>query len=208
MPSPEAVIFDIGNVLITWNPERVYDEVLPDRAARERLFATVDLHGMNDRIDRGAPFRETVYEVAQEYPEYESLIRLWHDRWIEMASPPIDGSWQILRDLRAREIPVFALTNFGIESFAYAETQYPQLGEFDRRFISGHMGVIKPEERIYEMVEEATGLSGAQIFFTDDREDNIRAAAARGWQTYRFRDPGEGPAGLAAALRDTGLPVG
>ncbi|MBD3626451.1 MAG: HAD family phosphatase [Rhodobacteraceae bacterium] len=208
MPSPEAVIFDIGNVLITWNPERVYDEVLPDRSARERLFETVDLHAMNDRIDRGAPFRDTVYQVAQDYPEYESLIRLWHDRWIEMASPPIDASWQILRDLRAREIPVFALTNFGVESFAYAETQYPQLGEFDRRFISGHMGVIKPEARIYEMVEEATGLSGPQIFFTDDREDNIRAASARGWQTYRFNDPIEGPAGLAAALRDTGLPIG
>jgi len=208
MPSSEAVIFDIGNVLITWNPERVYDQVLPDRSARERLFATVDLHAMNDRIDRGAPFRDTVYQVAQDYPEYESLIRLWHDRWIEMASPPIDASWQIVRDLRAREIPVFALTNFGVESFAYAETQYPQLGEFDRRFISGHMGVIKPEERIYEMVEEATGLSGEQIFFTDDREDNIRAASARGWQTYRFDDPVTGPAGLAAALRDAGLPVG
>ena len=207
MPRPEAVIFDIGNVLITWNPERIYDQVMPDRAARERLFDTVDLHGMNDRIDRGAPFRDTVYSVAQAYPEYEALIRLWHDRWIEMASPPIEASWQILRDLRDRGIPVFALSNFGIDSFAHAETHYPQLGEFDRRFISGHMGVIKPEARIYEMVEEATGLSGQQIFFTDDRIDNLEAAAARGWQTYRFADPGSGPAGLAEALRCAGLPV-
>ncbi|MHA3979939.1 HAD family hydrolase [Halovulum sp. GXIMD14794] len=207
MPRPEAVIFDIGNVLITWNPERVYDEVLPNRDARERLFEAVDLHGMNDRIDRGAPFRETVYEVAQTYPEYEALIRLWHDRWIEMASPPIEASWSILRDLRERGVPVFALTNFGIESFAYAETQYPQLGEFDRRFISGHMGVIKPEAQIYEMVEQATGLSGAQIFFTDDRADNISAAEARGWQTYHFTDPRTGPSALADALKATGLPL-
>lgn len=207
MPRPEAVIFDIGNVLITWNPERVYDEVLPDRAARDRLFEAVDLHGMNDRIDRGAAFRETIYEVAQNYPEYEALIRLWHDRWIEMASPPIEASWSILRDLRERDVPVFALSNFGIESFAYAETQYPQLGEFDRRFISGHMGVIKPEAQIYEMVEQATGLSGAQIFFTDDRADNIAAAEARGWQTHRFTDPETGPSALADALRATGLPL-
>lgn len=69
MTQPKAVIFDIGNVLITWNPERLYDQLLPDRAAREALFEAVDLHGMNDRIDRGANFRDTVYAEAEKHPE-------------------------------------------------------------------------------------------------------------------------------------------
>ncbi|MXU64917.1 HAD family hydrolase [Oceanomicrobium pacificus] len=187
--TPEAVIFDIGNVLITWNPERLYDALLPDRDARKALFAAVDLHGMNDRIDRGAPFRDTIYATAEAHPEYRDLIRLWHDRWIEMASPTIDLSWHLLRSLRARGTPVFALSNFGVESFAYAETVYPELGEFDRRYISGHMKVIKPETRIYEMVEEDSGLSGDALFFIDDRADNIEAAASRGWQTHHFKGP-------------------
>ncbi len=200
---PKAVIFDIGNVLITWNPERLYDAILPDPAERERLFAAIDLHAMNDRIDRGAPWRETVYETAEAHAEFADLIRLWHDRWIEMASPRIEGSWTILRELRRAGVPVFALSNFGVQSFSYAETHYPELAEFDRRFISGHMQVIKPEARIYEMVEEESGLKGAELFFTDDRTDNIEAAEARGWQGHLFRDPED----LRAALREAGLPV-
>ena len=96
--TPKAVVFDIGNVLITWNPERLYDQLL-DKVERERIFEAVDLHGMNDRIDRGEPFKETVYATAEKYPEHAELIRIWHDRWIEMASPLIDGSWAILRML-------------------------------------------------------------------------------------------------------------
>ena len=200
--TPKAVIFDIGNVLITWNPERLYDQLL-DRTDRERIFAAVDLHGMNDRIDRGAPFRETVYEHAEAHPEHAELIRLWHDRWIEMASPLIDGSWALLRKLRSEGVPVFALSNFGVESFAYAETQYPELAEFDRRYISGHMKTIKPEAQIYEMVEADCGLSGDKLFFIDDRSENIEAATARGWHGHVFTSPEL----LAESLRETGLPV-
>lgn len=203
MSDIKAVIFDIGNVLITWAPERLYDQVMPDRAAREALFAAVDLHGMNDQIDRGAPFRETVYAEADKHPEYTELIRMWHDRWIEMAAPPIEDSWAILRRLRALNVPVFALSNFGRESFAYAETKYPQLAEFDKRFISGHMSVIKPEAEIYRAVEEDTGLTGSALFFIDDRADNIAAAEDRGWKGHLFTDP----ASLRTELRAEGLDV-
>ncbi len=185
--APKALIFDIGNVLITWDPERLYGQLMP-REERDALFAEVDLHGMNDRVDMGAPFKETVYETAERFPHHGDMIRMWHDRWIEMASPVIEGSWKILRGCRAAGIPVFALSNFGIESFAYAETVYPELKEFDQRFISGHMGVIKPDARIYEMVEAATELSGAELFFTDDRADNIAAAEVRGWVGHQFRN--------------------
>lgn len=200
MARPEAVIFDIGNVLIEWQPERFYDTIMP-RAEREAMFAEVDLHGMNDRIDRGADFRGTIYEMAERHPRWRDPIRHWHDSWIHMASPAIAPSVALLRRLRARGVPVFALTNFGIGSFAYAQTQYDFLNEFDRAYVSGHMGVIKPEVRIYQMVEEDCGIAPGRLLFTDDRADNIAAAAARGWQVHHFA----GPEGWAARLVDEGL---
>ena len=187
--SIEAVVFDIGNVLIEWNPERFYDaEIGPAR--RKALFDTIDLHAMNDRVDRGEDFRQTIYDTAEAHPEFRDEIRLWHDRWIEMASPAIDQSVQALRALRTNGVPVFALSNFGIGSFAYAQGVYDFLSEFDRPYISGHMGVIKPDPRIYEMLEEDSGVAPKALLFADDRADNIAMAAARGWQTHLFDGPG------------------
>lgn len=197
---PEAVIFDIGNVLIEWQPERFYDSVIGEERRRE-MFDAVDLHGMNDRVDRGEHFTQTIYATAEDYPEWRDEIRMWHDRWIEMAAPAIDHSVRLLRALRAKGIPVFSLTNFGIQSFDYAATHYPFLLEFDRPYISGHMGVIKPDVKIYQMVEADCGVAPQALLFADDRPDNITAAAARGWQTHLFT----GPQGWADRLVAAGL---
>lgn len=197
---PQAVIFDIGNVLIEWQPERFYDRVIgPER--RRAMFAAVDLHDMNDRVDRGGAFAETIYETACAYPDWHDEIRMWHDNWIELASPAIDHSLRLLRALRARGMPVFALTNFGTESFDYAATQYPFLNEFDRHYISGHMKVIKPDPEIYRQVEADCGMHPETLLFTDDRPDNIAIARSRGWQTHLFH----GPAGWADVLVSAGL---
>ena len=191
----EAVVFDIGNVLIEWQPERFYDSAIGE-ARRREMFAAVDLHGMNDRVDRGANWQEMVAEKAAEHPEFEREIKLWHSNWLDMASPAIDHSVRLLRALRAKGVPVYALTNFGIQTFDYASEHYPFLKEFDRAYVSGHMGVIKPEADIYEMVEDDCGLAPEALLFADDRLDNIMAAMARGWQTHHF----EGPEGWAARL--------
>lgn len=196
----DAVIFDIGNVLIEWQPERYYDRVFGEDR-RRAVFDTVDLHGMNDRIDRGADFRGTIYDTAEAYPQFAEEIRHWHDNWLDLAQPEIPHSVTLLRRLRTKGIPVFALTNFGVGSFEVAERAYPFLTEFDRRYVSGHMRVIKPEARIYEMVEEDCGIPPDRLLFTDDRADNIAAATRRGWQTHLF----EGPAGWAARLVSEGL---
>jgi 2-haloacid dehalogenase len=208
MTRPEAVVFDIGNVLIEWNPERYYDRRI-GQDARERMFAEVDLHGMNDKIDAGGLFKETVYATADAYPAWAEQIRWWHDRWIDIAAPRIDHSVALMRALRARGIPVFALTNFGIHSFAFAQTQYDFLNEFDRPYVSGHMGVIKPDPRIYAMVEADCGLAPEALLFADDRSDNIAAAAARGWQVHHFTGPRDWAERLVAAglldVREAGL---
>lgn len=192
----KAVIFDIGNVLIEWNPERFYDATIGEPRRRE-MFAALDLHGMNDQIDRGEPFRQTIMDFADANPDWAPEIRMWHDNWIEMAAPTIDRSVRLLRALRTKGVPVFALSNFGVDNFAFAEADhYPFLGEFDKRYISGHMRMAKPDANIYAAVEADCGMDPETLLFADDRADNIETARNRGWQTHLF----DGPQGWAARL--------
>ncbi|MEM9575509.1 MAG: HAD family phosphatase [Pseudomonadota bacterium] len=197
---PQAVVFDVGNVLIEWDPDRFYDAEI-GKERRLAMFEAVDLLSVNERIDLGADFTDTIYAAAEAHPEWEAEIRMWHDRWIEMASPAIDHSVRLMKALQAKGVPVFSLTNFGIQSYDYAATHYPFLKEFDRDFISGHLGVIKPDPAIYATLERASGLSGDALLFADDRADNIEAAGRRGWQTHLF----EGPQGWANRLVAAGL---
>ena len=198
--TPQAVIFDIGNVLIEWQPERFFDrEIGVDR--RRALFAAVDLHAMNDRVDSGETFHEVLAQTARDNPDWAPELGIWHDRWIELAAPAIDRSVRLMAALQARGVPVFSLTNFGRETYEIAAERYPFLRAFDRDFISGHLGVIKPDPAIYAAVEDGCGLPPGALLFTDDRADNIDAARARGWQTHLF----EGPEGWADRLVSAGL---
>ena len=112
MTRPQAVVFDIGNVLIEWNPERYYDSQIGE-SERRRLFAEVDLHGMNEQIDAGGLFRETVYDLADRTPAWAAQIRWWHDRWIDLASPRIDPSrsGSFTRTTRVRAAVTAAVTS-------------------------------------------------------------------------------------------------
>ena len=196
----EAVVFDIGNVLIEWQPERFYDTAMSVED-RKKMFETIDLHHMNDLVDRGANWKDTVYAAAEEYPEYRDMIRLWHDRWLDMASPAIEESVDALRRLRMGFVPVFALSNFGIQTFENAETVYPFLKEFDQRYISGYLGEVKPEPQIYEILERESGIAPEALLFADDRQENLDTAAARGWNVHLF----DGPEGWIERLKAEGL---
>jgi 2-haloacid dehalogenase len=198
--TPKAVIFDIGNVLIEWQPERFFDAEIGEESRRV-LFAAVDLHAMNDRVDSGENFSAVLAQTAANYPDFRAELDIWHERWLDIASPAIDHSVRLMTALQQRSVPVFSLTNFGIETYALAETRYHFLRAFDRDFISGHMGVIKPDPQIYQMLESGSGLSGNDLLFTDDRPENIEAAAVRGWQTHLF----EGAQGWAERLVAAGL---
>ncbi len=200
MTKPEAVIFDIGNVLIEWQPERYYDQRYGE-ARRREVFEAVDLHAMNELVDLGHTFSETVKTTAQKHPDFHEEIMVWHDNWLDLATPVIPHSVHLLRQLRAKGVPVFALTNFGIQTFEMAEPVYPFLTEFDRRYISGHMQQTKPGQRIYEMVEEDCKIAPEALLFADDRADNIDAARSRGWQVHLF----DGPQGWADRLVIAGL---
>jgi len=171
----KAVVFDIGNVLMEWHPDKVYGELIPDVARRKAIFEEVGLDEMNLDVDRGAPFKETIYAKADAFPQYGDLIRAWHDR----------------------------CSNFGVESYEYAKSVYPELDEFDVEFISGRLRMIKPDFGIYVHLEEETGLSGADLVFFDDRLDNIEAAQKRGWHGFVFTSPDQ----MAIDLQGLGLSV-
>lgn len=195
-----AVIFDIGNVLIEWQPERRFAETIgPDRAAA--LFSAFDVHAMMNRIDAGHDFAATIAETAQAHPDWQAEILRFRDGWTEIAQPAIPHSVRLLRALVARGIPTFALTNFGAQNFPLSAAQFPFLTEFDRHYISGEMGLIKPDPAIYAAVERDCALPPETLLFTDDRADNIAAARSRGWKTHLF----DGPAGWAHCLVEHGL---
>ena len=200
MSQPQAVIFDIGNVLIEWNPEAYFDRLMSVEA-RERMFAETAIVEMNTEIDRGAAFRQTVYDLAELHPAWSYMIRRWHDDWLAILTPEIAPCSRILRALRSRGVPVFALSNFGGDNFDVALRHYPVLAEFDRAYISGRMGVVKPDPQIYQRVEADCGLPAGSLLFVDDRADNIAAAAARGWRTHLF----EGWQGWARRVVAEGL---
>lgn len=196
----EAVVFDIGNVLIQWNPERFYDARLGE-GERKRLFAEVPLHEMNLGLDRGDPFKTSVYALADQYPVWAKEIRHWHDSWLDFAHSDIAHSIRLLRALRRKAVPVYALSNFGLGPFEIAQRAFPVLSEFDQTYISGALGCIKPDAEIYQHLEEGSGRAPESLLFADDRPENIAAAEIRGWQTHLFTTP----EGWAARLVEAGL---
>jgi 2-haloacid dehalogenase len=156
---------------------------------------------MNEDIDAGSIFRDTVYAWAERHPDWSAEVRLWHDRWLDLASPRIEGSIRLQRALRAKGVTVFALTNFGDSTWEAALPQMDFLRDFDRAYVSGKMGVTKPDPQIYAMVEADCGLPPESLLFTDDKAENIVAAARRGWRTHQF----ESWQGWAARLVAEGL---
>lgn len=183
-----AVLFDIGNVLIRWAPEVHYDRRIgPDR--RRAFFAAFDVYDLMNRIDAGAHFHDTISEAAETTPDWADELAILRDEWAELATPSIDHSVRLLKALKSRGTPVFALSNFGAENFPLSVAVYPFLDLFDRRYISGEMKLAKPDPAIYAAVEADCGLAPQSLLFADDRDDNIATAAARGWQTHLFTTP-------------------
>ncbi|WP_184008138.1 HAD family hydrolase [Rubricella aquisinus] len=185
--TPQAVVFDIGNVLIEWN----YEPYMRARFGAERTSRFLEETGIVEvhfRTDAGAPFSETIRAHAANHPDFADMIHAWVDHWLDLCGPVIGGMAEIMADLRARGVPIFALSNFAAENYEWTKEAFPILQGFDREFISGRMMMAKPDPAIYAAVEDATGLRGDELFFTDDRAENIDAARARGWHGHLFTD--------------------
>ena len=192
-PAIEAVVFDLGAVLIDWDPRHLYRKLFDgDAAAMERFLAEVCTPAWNARQDAGRSWGEAIETLVRAHPEQRDLIVAYDERWPEMLGGPIEGTVEILRALHERDErrPRLAvLSNWSAEKFPVALERYPFLGWFDAIVVSGEVGFSKPDPRIFRHLLAATGFDPATTLFVDDVPDNIAEAAAHGLRTHLFRDP-------------------
>ena len=185
-----AVLFDLGGVLVDWNPRHLYRKMFRDEAAMEHFLATVCTQAWNEEQDAGRLFCEGVELLIARHPRQEAAIRAYDLRWGEMLKGAIEGSVAILAELRARRIPLFALTNWSAEKFPLARARFAFLEWFAGILVSGEEGLRKPDPRIYGLAVERFGLEPEQTLYVDDAEKNIAAAALLGFETHHFVEPG------------------
>ena len=186
-PAIKAAVFDVGNVLVRWDPMLLYRKLVPDDLERSALFERVGFDAMNHRGDRGGKLQAEVEALANAHPSDAALVRAWWERWPEMLGPAIPETADMVRAAKVRGLHVAALSNFAADTWEIGQPMFPILQQFDTEVISGHVGHAKPEGRIYEIVEERLGLAGSQIWFIDDRPDNVAAARERGWHAVLFQ---------------------
>lgn len=194
-------VFDIGGVLLDWNPRHLYRKLFNDTAAMETFLATVCTPAWNLQMDAGKPFAAGVNELSARFPTQAGLIRAYHERWQEMVPRAIDGSVTILRDLKRRGHAVFAITNFSTEKFALERRRWPFLKLFDGIVVSGEIGAVKPDRAIYRRLIEDHRLDPAACLFIDDSPANVDGAVAAGMQGHHFTSP----EALHRALAEHGL---
>jgi 2-haloacid dehalogenase len=197
----ETVVFDLGNVLITWDRRLLYRSIFDDEAEMDRFLAEVYTLAANDRLDRGQPLAEFCAQLAEEHPAHADAIRALERRWIETIGPPLEGTVALLRALTDAGVPCYALSNWNADTFRLVESHHEFLTWFDGVVLSGREGVTKPDPEIYRRLFAAFDIEPTTALFVDDSPANIEAARRLGMDTELFTDPDA----LRAALRRRGL---
>jgi 2-haloacid dehalogenase len=194
----KAVVFDLGGVLIDWDPRYLYRKLLADEAAVEEFLATVCTPEWNAEQDRGRPFAEGVAELVERHPAHAAAITAYSERWPEMLGGDIPGTVEVLAELRAAGMPRYALTNWSAETFVVARERFAFLDWFDGVVVSGEERMIKPDPEIFQVLLDRFGLDPGATFYVDDSEANVAAARRLGFDAVRFTDPRQLRRDLAA----------
>ncbi|MBY8974722.1 HAD family phosphatase [Rhodobacteraceae bacterium NNCM2] len=183
------VIFDVGRVLIEWDPRHLYRQLLPDEAAVEDFLTRICPPEWNAAQDLGRSWAEAVAEQSARHPDHAELIAAWDARWIETVPDAIWETVALLERLDAAGIPLYGLTNFSHEKWPQTVARYPFLGRFADVVVSGEVGMIKPDPAIYRHLLDRNGLRAEDGFFIDDSEKNVAAARALGLDAHHFTGP-------------------
>ena len=182
-----AVVFDLGGVLIDWDPRYLYRQLFDgDEAGMERFLAEVCTPAWNAEQDAGRPWTEAVELLVQEYPQERERIEAYHARWEEMLGGAIDETVEVLRELQDRPVRLFALSNWSAETFPIARRRYPFLGWFDGIVISGEVGICKPDERVFRHLITRHAIEPETTVFVDDSNVNVEAARGLGMMAIPF----------------------
>jgi 2-haloacid dehalogenase len=184
-----SVVFDLGGVLIDWNPRYLYRQLFHgNESEMEWFLATVCTSSWNEQQDAGRPFAEGCALLRTAYPSHGKLIDAWFHRYEEMLGSAIEGTVAVLRELRSRKVPIYALSNWSAETFPVALQRFEFLQWFQGITISGDVKLVKPDPRIFEHFLSRFGVDPAEAVYIDDNLPNVEAAAALGMHGIRFTD--------------------
>jgi len=199
---PSAVVFDVGNVLYDWNPRFLYERLIEDDRALDAFLRHVVTKEWHFQHDAGRPFAETSAELSAEYPEFADQIAIWGPRFHEQIPHMLPGMADLVADLDAAGVPLYAITNFSGEFWPpFRDREAAIFDRFRDIVVSGDEKLTKPGAAIYHLALERFGLAAGDTVFIDDRDDNVAGAAAVGMTGLLFIDA----AGLRTDLARLGL---
>lgn len=184
-----VVVFDLGGVLIDWNPRHLYRKLFQHESEMEDFLANICTTHWNLQQDAGRSFREACTALKLEHPDQADMINAWFARFDEMMAGPIAGSVDILAELREREVPIYALSNWSAETFPLAQRRFEFLQWFRAILLSSEVRLLKPDPRIFKYFCDNFALKPEQIIYIDDLEHNVDAARTIGMHAIRFSDP-------------------
>jgi HAD superfamily hydrolase (TIGR01509 family) len=205
MPESRAtiVVFDVGNVLLHWDPRLLYRKLFTDEAKVEWFLREVCSPSFNLELDGGRSFSEAIAELTGRFPDYAEEIRAYDDRWLETTQGLMTDSAEILQTLRRNGVGNYAITNFSAEKFSMVRAIYPTLAAFDGIVVSGENNVVKPDPAIYHLLLDRYGLDATDCLFIDDSVKNVAAARAVGMHAHLF----ESASGLRTELLRHGFAI-
>ncbi len=197
----DAVVFDIGGVLLDWSPDYLYDDLIPDAEQRRHFLTEIAGPEWNHLQDAGRPWAEAVAELTQRHPAHGEWIAAYDTGWLRMCRGIIADTAALHEQIRATGIPTYALTNFSAEKWEVAKQTFAELTVFDGEVVSGVERVTKPDEKIFRILLERYDLDPARTFYTDDVQRNVDGARAVGLTAELFT----GAEQLRAQLTDLGV---
>jgi 2-haloacid dehalogenase len=184
-----VVVFDLGGVLIDWNPRYLDRKLFQHEAEVEDFLANICTTQWNLQQDAGRSFKEACAALKLHHPDSADMIDAWFERFDEMMAGPIADTVDILAELREREIPVYALSNGSAETFPFAQRRFEFLRWFRAIFLSAEVRLVKPDRRIFNCFCEKFDLRPEQIIYIDDLQHNVEAARSIGMHAIRFSNP-------------------
>jgi 2-haloacid dehalogenase len=186
----DTLVFDLGGVLIDWNPEYLYNKLIPDEQERKWFLSTICTPDWNEEQDAGRSLQEATDHLVKKFPEHEKAIRAYYGRWKEMLGGPIQETVEIFRELKGRgKLKLYALTNWSAETFPVALELYDFLHWFDGRLVSGEEKVRKPFPDIYKLLIQRFTIDPQHAIYVDDNIRNVEPARELGFVGIHFRTP-------------------
>lgn len=181
-----AVVFDIGGVLLDVDQRYLYRQLTDDESAIDVFLRSVCSPSWNDEQDRGRSETEATAILERQHPEYRDWIRAFYGRHLDTIQGEVAGSVSCLQRLKRSGVAVYALSNWGRETFAQVQRVYGFLDLFDQVLVSGRVGMKKPDPEIYRLATDQFQLQDRRVLFVDDRIENLAPAREAGWSTHHF----------------------